>query len=295
MKKYFISILISCLLFSNFSKAQNDGAAAAAAAGALLAGFSIWKAIDDYKEYFENTAANFIITNHPEYDQFRVKVFKLSSKKSSDIGGMNVVPFSFIELEDGLPTENRKILLMFSGSKKWNGFGVPYKEYSFKWLELNEWNDILSAYSQLNSPVKENIVNNMVPVYFKFKPFSTNLSSNSSTNALNKKDQDLIEIKFLTKSNYYKLDNNNTLINISELNISSFGLKKDGKILFPFYKLNGDDYLVADFSKDYKLIANEKSMGLYLKNHNESILIQRRLMNKIHTFLNDLNEEEDEE
>ena len=292
MKKYFISLLITSLLFSNFSKAQNDGAAAAAAAGALLAGFSIWKAIDDYQEYFENTAANFIITNHPDYDQFRVKVFKLSSKKRSDMGGMNVVPFSFVELKDGQPTENRKILLMFSGSKKWNDFGVVYKEFSFKWLELNEWNDILSAYSQLNSPVKKLINKNMVPVYSKYKSISISSKSSQATSFI--KNSDDIEIKRLTRTNYYKLDEE-SLINISQLNISSFGLKKDGKIIFPFYNLKGDDYLVADFSKDYKLIANEKSMGLYLKNHYESILIQRRLMNKIHAFLNNLKDEEEEE
>ena len=36
-------------------------------------------------------------------------------------------------------------------------------------------------------------------------------------------------------------------------------------------------------------------MGLFLKNHNEAILIQRRLMNKIHAFLNNLVEEEEED
>ena len=292
MKKYFISLLITSLLFSNISKAQNDGAAAAAAAGALLAGFSIWKAIDDYQEYFENTAANFIITNHPEYDQFRVKVFKLSSKKRSDRGGMNVVPFSFVELKEGQPTDNKKILLMFSGSKKWNDFGVIYKEFSFKWLEVNEWNKILSAYSQLNSPVTQSINNNLVPVYNKYKSISNSSKSSQSTSFV-KNTYDIV-IKRLTKTNYYNLYKD-SLLSISELNISSYGLKKDGKIIYPFYNLKGDDYLVADFSKDYKLIANEKSMGLYLKNHYESILIQRRLMNKIHAFLNNLKEEEEEE
>tara|TARA_Y100000766_G_C18775534_1_gene540554 strand:+ start:27 stop:905 length:879 start_codon:yes stop_codon:yes gene_type:complete len=292
MKKYFISLLITSLLFSNFSKAQNDGAAAAAAAGALLAGFSIWKAIDDYQEYFENTAANFIITNHPEYDQFRVKVFKLSSKKRSDMGGMNVVPFSFVELKEGQPTNNKKILLMFSGSKKWNDFGVIYKEFSFKWLEINEWNKILSAYSQLNSPVTQSINNNLVPVYNKYKSISNSSKSSQSTSFV-KNTYDIV-IKRLTKTNYYNFYKD-SLISISELNISSYGLKKDGKIIYPFYNLKGDDYLVADFSKDYKLIANERSMGLYLKNHYESILIQRRLMNKIHAFLNNLKEDEEEE
>ena len=292
MKKIFISILIASLLFSNYSKAQNDGAVAAAAAGALIAGFSIWKAIDDYQEYYENTAANFIITNHPDYDQFRVKVFKLSSKKRSDMGGMNVVPFSFVELKDGKITDNRKILLMFSGSKKWNDFGVVYKQYSFKWLEVSEWNKILSAYSYLNSPVKDLLNNNMIPMYSKVRSVS-NSSSTIKSSSSNVKDGE-IEISLLTKINYYSLQKDKLFVNIGELNISKYGLKKDGKIIFPFYNLKGDDYLVADFSKDYKLIANEKSMGLFLKNHNEAILIQRRLMNKIHAFLNNLVEEEED-
>jgi len=60
------------------------------------------------------------------------------------------------------------------------------------------------------------------------------------------------------------------------------------------HNLRGDDYLVTDFLEQYKIIANEKSMGLYIKGAQESILIQRRLINRIHSFLNKLLLEEEE-
>ena len=288
MKKYLCCFLIICLTYNSNLKAQNNDGAVAAAA--LVAGLSIWKAIDTYQEYYENTAANFIITKHPNYDQFRVKLFKLSSKKMSDNGGMNVVPFSFVELKDGQPTNNRKILLMFSGSSKWNAFGVVYKEFAFKWLELEDWNKILVAYSELSSPTKDEITDNMVPIYKKVKSVSSSSGDKSA--------QDKIEglkVKFLNKINYYKRNEEKTTVNIKEVSVSSFGLKLDRQVIYPFYNLKGDDYLVKDFSNEYKIIANEKSMGLYVKDQKESILIQRRLMNKIHAFLNNLEIEEEEE
>ena len=57
-------------------------------------------------------------------------------------------------------------------------------------------------------------------------------------------------------------------------------------LTLPFFDLKNDDYLVADYSDEFKLFANEKSMGLFLKNTNESLQLQRSLVSKIHTFFN---------
>lgn len=236
-----------------------------------------------------------MITHYPQYKEFRLKVFKLNGKKGSDRGGMNVLPFSFEELEKGEPTNNRKLILLFTGSEKWNDFGVIYKEFAFKMLDVKEWNEILLNYSQLNSPIEEDINDFLIPVF-------SLISSTSSTKLVDEKDVITIKtvvggkkVKVLEVEKKYKREDNKSFVEFRDLHVSAKGLKKDGKIIYPFYNLRGDDYLISDFSDQYKIVANEKSMGLYIKGAEESILIQRRLINKIHSFLNDLAIEEDED
>ena len=294
MKKVLVLLIIITFFIpkESYSQKNDNSDVAVAALTAIGAGLSIWAAVEDYKEYYESIATDFVITNYPQYNEFRLKVFKLKGKKGSDRGGMNVLPFSFVELEKGEPTNNRKLLLLFSGSNKWNDFGVIYKEFAFKMIDVKEWNEILINYSQLSSPINEDINDNLVPVFSLVSP-NTKVES----------EEDIITIKVfaggsklkvLDREKKYKRDDKGLFVDFRDLHVSANGLKKAGQIIYPFYNLKGDDYLISDFSDQYKIIANEKSMGLYIKGAQESILIQRRLINKIHSFLNDLLIEEED-
>ena len=223
-------------------------------------------AIEEHKEYFESIATDFIITNYPEYKQFRLKIFKLSGKKGSDNGGMNVVPFSFIELEYGELTDNRKILLIFSSSNKINDNGLVYKDFSFKMIDIDEWNEIIVTYSEMCSLPLDKIENKLVPIY---------------------KDIN-------TQGEWvYVRDEKKSFETIGNVNLSASGLKSNGKLIYPFMTLTVDDYIISDFSDEFRIIANERSMGLYFIQPQESILIKRRLINNIHSFLNELIYEEE--
>lgn len=70
---------------------------------------------------------------------------------------------------------------------------------------------------------------------------------------------------------------------------------KDGKIVnrgvkgkkgmeIPFYKLEGDMYLVTDYSPDMKIIYNERSLGIFLKATNDLVQIGRNSIIDIHEF-----------
>lgn len=72
---------------------------------------------------------------------------------------------------------------------------------------------------------------------------------------------------------------------------------KDGKIVnkgvktkkgddIPFYKLDGDMYLVTDYSPEMKIIYNEKSLGIYLKETRDLVQISRSSIIEIHEFFN---------
>lgn len=73
---------------------------------------------------------------------------------------------------------------------------------------------------------------------------------------------------------------------------------KDGKIVnkgvktrkgedIPFYKLEGDMYLVTDYSPEMKIIYNEKSLGIFLKETRDLIQISRGSIIDIHEFFNE--------
>lgn len=63
------------------------------------------------------------------------------------------------------------------------------------------------------------------------------------------------------------------------------GVKIGSKLELPFYSLEGDMYLVTDYSNMMKLIFNEKSLGIYLKQTNNLVQIGRGDIIEIHNFL----------
>ncbi|MFC4721577.1 hypothetical protein ACFO5O_04555 [Geojedonia litorea] len=62
------------------------------------------------------------------------------------------------------------------------------------------------------------------------------------------------------------------------------GVKAKGGMEIPFYKLEGDMYVVTDYSQDMKLLYNERSLGIYLKETHDLVQIGRGDIIKIHEF-----------
>ncbi len=60
-----------------------------------------------------------------------------------------------------------------------------------------------------------------------------------------------------------------------------------GKIDVPFYKLEGDMYVVTDYSDSMKLLYNERSLGIYLKKTRNLVQIGRGDIIEIHDYLLD--------
>jgi len=62
------------------------------------------------------------------------------------------------------------------------------------------------------------------------------------------------------------------------------GVRDGGKLVVPFYQLEGDMYLVGDYSEEMKFVYNEKSLGIYLKETRDLVQIGRGDLIKIHEF-----------
>lgn len=63
------------------------------------------------------------------------------------------------------------------------------------------------------------------------------------------------------------------------------GIRVKNKIEIPFYKLEGDMYLVTDYSPKMKFIFNERSLGIFLKETGNLVQIRRNSIIEIHEFL----------
>lgn len=65
------------------------------------------------------------------------------------------------------------------------------------------------------------------------------------------------------------------------------GVKGKGDLDIPFYKLEGDMYVVIDYSDEMKFIYNERSLGIFLKETKDLVQIGRGEIIKIHDFFFD--------
>lgn len=74
---------------------------------------------------------------------------------------------------------------------------------------------------------------------------------------------------------------------LKEGKVVNKGVKVKSKLVVPFYKLEGDMYVVTDYSEDLKLLYNERSLGIYLKKTNDLVQIGRGDLIKIHEFFFD--------
>jgi len=73
---------------------------------------------------------------------------------------------------------------------------------------------------------------------------------------------------------------------VAQSKIVNKGVKKNKDWLVNFDKLKGDVYYTSNFSDEFKLVFNEKSLGLYLKETSDLVQILRGALIKAHEFLN---------
>ena len=71
---------------------------------------------------------------------------------------------------------------------------------------------------------------------------------------------------------------------LKEGKIVNRGVKGKRGMEIPFFKLEGDMYLVTDYSPKMKLVYNERSLGIFLKSTNDLVQISRGGIIEIHEF-----------
>ncbi|MEO6346685.1 MAG: hypothetical protein ABIO60_02140 [Aquaticitalea sp.] len=129
MKRIFFLLITILVLIPKTSRAQNDGAAVAAVAGGLLAIGAGIAAIEDLKEQAELTATEWLLTNHPEYNQFSLKTLDFDGKKLKDMSSTSVITFKMEEfqMEDKEAVFGKRLVLFGFTSYGWiNEHGIDF-------------------------------------------------------------------------------------------------------------------------------------------------------------------------
>lgn len=72
--------------------------------------------------------------------------------------------------------------------------------------------------------------------------------------------------------------------NLKEGKIVNRGVKLGSRLAIPFFKLSGDMYVVTDYSERLKLLYNERSLGIFLKETRDLVQIGRGDIIDIHDF-----------
>lgn len=79
-------------------------------------------------------------------------------------------------------------------------------------------------------------------------------------------------------------DENKIIETLKKGKVVNNGVRVNGRLVIPFYKLTGDMYLVTDYSQNMKLIYNERSLGIFLKKTKDLVQIGRSDIIDIHSF-----------
>lgn len=296
-----LSLILSCSLNNILYSQNNNDAFAAALIGAAL----VANSIEQHKESLEQLATDILISDYPEYSQFRLKVIGLGGggEAWSSDGKLSFVPLALTIMKNGKMTNERKLVVLLL-SKGWvNDYGLDYTKISSEMWEKEDWNNFISSYSQVNSPSNSKFIENLVPIYKNIGTRTAKLEDIPKISNQIIIESELLDNNFKGSSNKNKNKKKQTeykiyelakdsVINIGQLNISKKGLvlKKGGfkgsKILYPFYDLKGDDYIIAEYSSSMKVFANENKIGLFQKSTKSSMLLNNFLVNKVHDFIN---------
>jgi len=281
MKKIILVTLIGLILNVHNTKAQkNAGAAVAVAAvGAITAAVASGLAIERYKEQMELYATENLLKSLDGVKKFELSLIDFEGVAASDLSNVSIINFG-VRLTNEANLQENKVLMMFL-SRGWvTEYGIDVTRVKWKLLATDEWDNIFFTYIELASPVKLTDKNNL-PIYKE----TENKNYLDNGNFIVHRNSSGIAETFQKSSETAKIGLGK--LSGAEFQYLSTLKSNEGKfeLAFPLTQFNGDTYLLKDFSPEFKVIYNERTMGLFIKSLDRLVQIQRSTVNLIHAFL----------
>lgn len=256
MKKTFIIFLIFFFIIPKELHAQkNEDTALAIGAGLLAIGAGI-AAVESVKEQMELSATQWLLSNRDDITDFSLKTLSFNGVKWKDMSSVSVIAFKIQEFD----TNN-----------------MQYKSYTSK-----------SRTGKTKVIKGDLILSGKKHVLFCFTSSGWVNQNGLDVDFLN---WFLVDAEAWMKMmvSYVKLSsdqNDENLIKETLVSgrVKSSGIKVKSEYVIPFYKLEGDMYVVTDYSPEMKLVYNEKSMGIYLKETQDLVQMRKKTMGDVHEF-----------
>lgn len=159
MKKItLLFLLIITFLVPKNAQAQDNGAAIAAGAGALLAIGAGIAAVEQMKERAELTATEWILSNNPELVNFSLKTLDFNGKKLKDMSATSVITFKIQEFvpQDKPELDGKKQILLGFTSYGWiNEYGIDFDKVRWFLIDSKEWINMMTSYTKVASGEKD--------------------------------------------------------------------------------------------------------------------------------------------
>lgn len=279
MKKIILCVLIVLILNVQNTQAQKNAGIAVAAAGAIVGAVAAGLAIERYKEQMELFAVEHLLESLVDAKKFELSIIDFEGIKSSDLSNVSIINFG-VRLTNEADLQENNVLMMFLSRGWLTEFGVDVTRVKWKLLSAEEWDNIFFTYIELASTVKLTDKNTL-PIFKTIakKNLITNVESYARQNS-----EGSLEI-FQKTQESFKIGLGKLTGNYFQYLNTERPAGGVFKMAFPLAKYDEDTYLLKDFSPEFKVIYNEKTMGLYIKSLGRLVQLQRSTVNLIHSFL----------
>ena len=254
MKKSYLILLVLILIFKpkhNYAQGED---VAAAAAGILAIG-GIIASMENAEEQLELGATEWVLKN-TNMTQFNVETILIEGSKVNDISRSSFVPFKLYEYEiinypDGTYEFNivsRYVLMMYAFPGFITDGGIDFSKVRYELIDKTTWFNRMKGYLIAASDTDPVTIDNALENGTILNKGVTASSKNSSGRPY---------------GNNYSGDD----------------------LIIRFYKLDGDSYLVSEFSDDNKYLYNEKSLGIFHKETERLFQVKTLSVRRITDFL----------
>ena len=264
MKKSYLILLVLILIFKpkhNYAQGED---VAAAAAGILAIG-GIIASMENAEEQLELGATEWVLKN-TNMTQINIETILMEGSKVNDISRSSFVPFKLYEYEivdmpDGTYEFNivsRYVLMMYAFPGFINEAGIDYNRVRYELIDKEIWFNRMRGYLRSASNADDDTIETVLEK-------GTILNKGATATAKR---------------------SGGTMDKSGKSSGRPYGNNYDGDdLIIRFYKLDGDSYLVSEYSDQNKYLYNEKALGIFHKETERLFKVRPLSVRRITEFL----------
>lgn len=279
LRKVYLLVFLTLSMSLTAQKNQGNAAVAGAAvAGALTIGAAAFE-MHQIIEMWELTATEYVLETKPEATEFTLKLNRpfVGSIKWSDVSNISILSFNIkYSVFDEFKRAKREVLLMFMDDGYMTEYGINVTKVTWKVINRDEWNNMLDAYVQLATGID---VIDFGQAYIH-EPLKKKNFDKTNPNHIYTVNRDMDTNYFEKTKQFLSLANGISFDNGGLYDGSGFYK------IAAFNRISGDAYLINDFSDQFKIVYNERSLGLFIKETNKLVQLRRSVLNEITSFIN---------